>query len=74
MNRTLRSHVKEYIRYTNRIPFTQSFSPTEEEELLYNKISDFLQNEDIKVISTKTKHLVILILRKLLASSSHAIA
>jgi len=74
MNRTLRSQVREYIRYTNRIPFTQKFTPTEEEEELYNKISEFLQNEDIKVISPKTRHLVILILRKLLASSSHAIA
>ena len=74
MNRTLRSQVREYIRYTNRIPFTQSFSPTEEEEELYNKISEFLQDEDVKIISPKTRHLVVLVLRKLLASSSHAIA
>lgn len=74
MNRTLRSQVQEYIRYTKRIPSTHHFEPTDEEMELYNKISEFLRREDMEIISTKTRHLIILILRKLLASSSHAIA
>jgi len=74
MHRTLRSQVKEYIRYTKRIPLTENFDPTDIEVELYDKISEFLQREDIKVISPKTRHLIILILRKLLASSSYAIA
>lgn len=74
MNRTLRSQVKEYICYTKRIPTTYSFTPTPEELELYEQISAFLQREELKIISTKTKHLVILVLRKLLASSTRAIA
>jgi hypothetical protein len=74
MNRTLRSQVQEYIRYTKRKPSTHHFEPTDEEMDLYNKISEFLRKEDIQMISSKTRHLIILVLRKLLASSSHAIA
>ena len=74
MHRTLRSQVQEYIRYTKRIPSTHTFDPTDVEVELYDKISEFLQREEVKVISPKTRHLIILILRKLLASSSYAIA
>lgn len=74
MNRSLRSQVQEYIRYTKRIPFVEHFEPSDQEMELYDKISEFLKKEDLQIITTKTRHLIILILRKLLASSSHAIA
>ncbi len=74
VNRTLRKQVREYIKFTNRISITQNFDPTDVEMELYNKVSDFLQREDLISINSKTKHLITLVLRKLLASSSSAIA
>jgi hypothetical protein len=74
MHRILRSQVREYIRYTERIPATYTFNPSDKEVELYNRLSTFLQKEDIKIISPQTQHLIILILRRLLASSSYAIA
>lgn len=74
VNRTLRQQVREYIKFTNRISITQNFEPTDIETELYEKISEFLQREDLMSINSKTKHLITLILRKLLASSSRAIA
>ena len=42
-HRTLRRQVLEYIRYTNRIPITQEFVPTEREQALYDMVSDYLR-------------------------------
>ncbi len=72
--RTLRRQVLEYVRYTKRRAITQPFTPTDDEDRLYNSISAFLQNEDTYAIPARQRHLTVLILRKLLASSSHAIA
>lgn len=74
VNRTLRQQVREYIKFTDRISITQNFEPTDIEMKLYEKVSEFLQREDLLSINSKTKHLITLILRKLLASSSRAIA
>jgi len=74
VNRTLRSQVREYVKFTDRISITQNFEPSDCEMDLYNKVSEFLQRKDLLSINNKTKHLITLILRKLLASSSHAIA
>ena len=64
----------EYIRYTERHPITQPFTPTDEEHALYEAVSDFLQREDSYALPKRQRHLTALILRKLLASSSQAIA
>lgn len=40
-HRTLRRQVLEYIRYTNRIPITQEFVPTDAEQTLYDMVSDY---------------------------------
>ncbi|WP_022851101.1 SNF2-related protein [Limisalsivibrio acetivorans] len=72
--RTLRRQVLEYIKYTERRALTQPFNPTTEEHKLYDAISEFLLREDTYAIPTNQRHLVVLILRKLLASSSAAIA
>ena len=42
-HRTLRRQVVEYVRYTNRIPITQEFVPTEQEQALYDMVSDYLR-------------------------------
>lgn len=72
--RTLRQQVVEYIQYTQRIPFTIRFRPTDDEQKLYESVSDFLNREETYSIPQRQRHLTALILRKLLASSSHAIA
>ncbi len=72
--RTLRQDVAEYIQYTERIPVTVNFRPNDDEQRLYEAVSDFLSREDTYSIPHRQRHLTALILRKLLASSSHAIA
>lgn len=72
--RTLRRDVLEYIKYTERRALTQPFNPTDDEQALYERISDFLQKEDSYALPKQQRHLTTLILRKLLASSSHAVA
>ena len=72
--RTLRKNVTEYIRYTERRPITQPFHPSDDEHALYESVSNFLQQEDIYALPDRQRHLTALILRKLLASSSQAIA
>jgi SNF2 family DNA or RNA helicase len=72
--RTLRNEVMEYIRYTERSPITRPFGPTDEEHALYDAMSGFLQREDSYALPRRQRHLTALVLRKLLASSSTAIA
>lgn len=72
--RTLRNQVSEYIRYTERHALTRPFSPTDGELALYEAVSAFLQQEDSYALPQRQRHLTALILRKLLASSSVAIA
>ena len=72
--RNLRRQVQEYIRYTNRIPLTIKFEPTDAEQRLYEDVSDYLQRDLLYALPASQRHLMTLILRKLLASSSFAIA
>ena len=72
--RTLRSQVLEYIQYTQRKLITQHFQPTDQEQKLYEAISNFLKREGTYAIPDQQRHLTTLIVRKLLASSSHAVA
>ena len=45
--RTLRRQVLEYIRYTNRIALVQEFYPSEDEQRLYEWVSDYLQSPNL---------------------------
>ncbi len=72
--RTLRNQVTEYIRYTERRAITQPFHPTDDEHQLYEAVSVFLLRPNSYAIPHQQRHLTELILRKLLASSSLAIA
>ena len=71
--RTLRRDVLEYIRYTERKTLTQPFVPTDDEQALYERIAAFLQREHSHALPRRQRHLTSLILRKLLASSAHAV-
>ena len=66
--RTLRRQVLEYVKYTNRIPITQEFIPTENEQRLYDLVSDYLQRPNLYALPPSQRQLMTLILRKLLAS------
>jgi len=72
--RTLRKQVVEYISYTKRIPITQDFTPSDDEQDLYDSVSEFLQRETLVSLPASQRHLITLVLRKLLASSTFAIA
>lgn len=72
--RTLRKQVTEYVPYTNREAILTAYEPTKEEEELYNKVSLYLQEETLYALPNSQRKLMTMILRKLLASSSFAIA
>lgn len=72
--RTLRRQVLEYINYTERKPITQDYVPTEQEIELYDGMSEYLQRPKLFALPFSQRQLMTLILRKLLASSSYAIA
>lgn len=72
--RTLRKQVLEYINYRDRKPITQDYVPTEQEIELYDGMSEYLQRPKLYALPFSQRQLMTLILRKLLASSSFAIA
>ncbi len=72
--RTLRRQVLEYINYTNRTCILQEFVPREDEQQLYNLVSDYLQRTNLYALPPGQRTLMTLILRKLLASSTYAIS
>ena len=74
VQRTLRQQVLEYVKYTNRIPITQEFEPNKDEQKLYNDISEYLLRDKLLALPNSQRQLISLIMRKLLASSSFAIA
>lgn len=72
--RNLRKHVQEYINYTNRIPLTFDYTPTDDEQALYDMVTDYLSRPYLYALPNSQRHLITLILRKLLASSTYAIS
>ena len=71
--RTLRRQVLGYIEYTQRRAMVEDFYPTEDEQNLYNGVSQYLQRDKLYALPRSQRQLMTLILRKLLASSSYAI-
>lgn len=51
--RTLRSDVTEYIRYTQRLLVTRPFRPNDDEHVLYEAVSEFLQRENSYALPTR---------------------
>lgn len=72
--RTLRRQVLEYIRFTQRKAYTQEFIPSKEEEVLYDMVSEYLRRPELHALPASQRSLMTLVLRKLLASSTFAIA
>lgn len=75
MHRTLRSQVQQYIKFTNRIPKTFYFEQNDIETAVYESIRKLLldSGENSYLIPKSQKHLIVLILCKLMGSSMRAI-
>lgn len=71
--RTLRRQVLEYIKYTKRIAIVEEFYPTENEQRLYDMVTEYLSKPQLYALPNSQRQLMTLILRKLLASSTYAI-
>jgi superfamily II DNA or RNA helicase len=74
LQRTLRRQVLEYIRFTHRVPLTWEFVPTDDEHQLYEEVSVYLQRKELLALPSGQRMLMTMVLRKLLASSTFAIA
>jgi len=72
--RSLRSQVIEFVRYTERKLITRPFQPTEQEHKLYEAVSSYLMRDETYALPSGQKHLLTLLVRKVLASSPHAVA
>lgn len=72
--RTLRKDVAAFVRYTKRFPLTESFACTDREQALYEDVSAYLQDETTYAFPSSQRAMLTLLVRKVLASSSVALA
>ena len=74
--RTLRRQVQQagLIRYTERSPLTMQYEPSQAELKLYTDVSAYLQRKDTIAFGNKPNQLVTMVVRKILGSSTFAIA
>jgi ERCC4-related helicase len=72
--RTLRRQVQPYISYTKRIPLVQEFTPSQDEQALHQMVAEYLRRPASHALPASQRQLISLVLWKLLASSSYAIA
>ena len=72
--RTLRRQVEAYVKYTRRMPLLREFKPGDDETRLYDMVSEYLRRKNLYALPNSQRQLITLVLRKLLASSTFAIA
>ena len=72
--RTLRKQVQIYVSYTARKAIVQEFTPSSEERELSRLVAEYLRRPNLNALPNAQRQLISLILWKLLASSTHAIA
>lgn len=72
--RTLRKQVQPYVSYTARKAIVQEFTPSSEEQELSRLVADYLRRPNLQALPQSQRQLISLVLWKLLASSTHAIA
>lgn len=72
--RTLRRQVEAYVKYTRRIPMLREFVPGADETRLYDHVSEYLQRDALFALPNSQRQLITIVMRKLLASSTFAIA
>ncbi|MDF1711761.1 MAG: SNF2-related protein [Akkermansiaceae bacterium] len=73
-HRTLRRQVTQYVPYTARHALVEEFTPEESEDQLYHLVSEYLGRDNLFALPPAQRTLMTLVLRKLLASSTFAIA
>lgn len=71
--RTLRKDVMAYVKYTERIPMTESFESSDRENHLYLDVSKYLQDKTTYAFPKRQRQMLTLLVRKLLASSTSAL-
>jgi SNF2 family DNA or RNA helicase len=74
--RTLRRQVQQagLIRFTERSALTMEYAPSANEAKLYADVSAYLQRKDTIAFGNKPNQLVMMVVRKILGSSTFAIA
>jgi hypothetical protein len=72
--RTLRQQVQQYINYTRRIPIVEEFEPSSDELYIRGAVLDYLRRPELHALPQGQRQLITLVMMKLLASSTHAIA
>lgn len=72
-HRTLRRQVLS-VKFTDRHPLVEDFITSEKEDQLYDLVSAYLQREHLAALPKGQRALITMVLRKLLASSTFAIA
>lgn len=71
--RTLRKDVADYMHFVKRICKTVDFELSQDEIELYERVNLFLKKDVLYSIPTSNRALIILVIRKLMASSSFAL-
>lgn len=74
IHRTLRKDVADYLSFKERICITVDFKLSPSEAILYKMVNDYLKREILYSIPSSNRTLITVVIRKLLASSSHAVA
>jgi len=72
--RTLRRDADKYIQFTERLPITVEFEPSNDERRLYGLVNDYLRRPELFAFSASQRHLSALIIRKRLGSSTYAVS
>ena len=71
--RTLRRDVAKYMDFRKRVSRTVDFELSPAEAELYMRVNNFLKRDTLYSIPTANRSLIVLVIRKLLASSSFAL-
>ncbi|CAJ9335776.1 SNF2 family helicase [Burkholderia pseudomallei] len=72
--RTLRQQVQPYVSFTARKAIVHEFTPSSEEQELSQLVANYLRRPNLKALPEGQRQLISLVLWKLLASSTRAIA
>ena len=72
--RALRRDVQPFVAYTQRRALVQDFTPSDDERALSTHVAEYLRRPQLQALPTGQRQLISMVLWKLLASSSHAIA
>lgn len=74
LHRTLRKDVAEYMKFSKRDCMAIDFKLSRDEAILYQLANDYLQRPVLYAVSSQNNALIKMVVRKLLASSSYAVA